>query len=82
MDTITTEPLDFCFDQGLRSTLIALENRYDVQMLVVNHRGPGGGWPEVTITGAPENVERCIRESWTSGDDEQDEELVRLVMRK
>jgi hypothetical protein len=77
---ITTEPIDMAYDGGLRETMLNLERAYGISVQVVNARGPGGGWPEVTLSGRRVDVARCLREQWTMGDPEADEEFVREVL--
>lgn len=75
-----TEAIDMAYDGGLRETVLNLERTYGIKVEVVNARGPAGGWPEVTLEGERADVERCLRERWSMGDAEADDEFVSLVM--
>lgn len=63
--TVRTEPIDFCYDED---TYVAaarrVANQFQVAVTLLNEEGPGGGWPEVSLSGSRDNVLRALREGW------------------
>lgn len=77
---VTTDWIDMAYDGGLRTTVLDLERRYGIAVTVMNANGPGGGWPEVTLSGERRDVERALREQWATGDAEADDDFVEAVL--
>ena len=78
--TLRTEPIDMAYDGGLRETALDLERRYGIEVEVVNANGPAGGWPEVVLAGERADIERALREQWSMGDPQADDEFVAAIM--
>lgn len=76
-----SDVLDFAYTEDTAEMAYAhLAKRFGVHVHVMKENGPGGGWPMVTVIGEVEDVARCIRECWVSGDRNQDDETLALAL--
>lgn len=76
-----SDTLDFAYnEEHFTAAAARLAKRFGVYVRVVQENGPGGGWPLVTIVGEVEDVSKCIRECWVSGDDEQDAYTITMAL--
>ena len=56
------------------------ENTHGTTFAVVIENGPGGGWPEIEITGTREQVESWLRAIYLPGcDEEQVQEILGYI---
>lgn len=53
------------------------ENTHGTSFTVIIENGPGGGWPEIEISGTREQVESWVREIYLPGCSE--EEIVEIL---
>lgn len=68
---VATVTVDFAWDgyPSLEIGLASVAAEYGVSLKVVTERGPGGGWPEIEVTGLRENVRRLLKKGWQYPDD-------------
>lgn len=69
-------------DTTPQSAARRIAERFGLIVEISAGEGPGG-WPEVSVIGTPKQIMEAITDEggWSSGDDEQDAELVYLAMR-
>lgn len=70
-NTVTVE-LDLAYDDdlGLQGAIDKLRREFEVETVVTREDGPGGGWPEVTVTGQVDRVIAALIEAWGMGTQE------------
>lgn len=69
--------LDMAYnEETFEAAAARLAKRFGVHVRVMQKNGPGGGWPLVTIVGELEDVAKCIRECWVSGDKNDDDSIL------
>jgi len=73
--------LDVAFDneEEFPEFLEEIRNEYALIITIENENGPAGGWPEIKFEGTKENLERFIRNHYSSGDVETDDDLVAAI---
>lgn len=59
--------LDYAYtadSEDLDEACAIVASRFGVSLKVVSPFGPGGGWPEVEVSGLTDNVEKALRDGW------------------
>ncbi len=67
-DNVVSVTVDMCFMDGeetAQEAADAVAEKYDgLAVEIVNEVGPGGGWPEVRLTGPEAVVAEALRKTW------------------
>lgn len=69
---LATAALDFAWDgyPTLEIGIAETAAEFGVSIKVLQVNGPGGGWPEIEVTGLRNKVEHLLRKGWQMGDQE------------
>lgn len=72
--------LDVAYDESdFAEFLEEIKSEYTLELTIVNENGPAGGWPEIKFEGNRENIERFMRDHYSCGDKESDDELIATI---
>lgn len=73
--------LDVAFDneEEFPEFLEEIRKNFELEVTIVNENGPAGGWPEIKFEGTKENLTRFMREHYSSGDKESDDDLIAAI---
>lgn len=83
MNYATAGPIGLTFDESkaLEEKIAEISAKYCITVQVVERHTPGPDWPDVKLIGSEESVEKALREEWSTGDPEGDDDLVKYFLR-